>query len=142
VSVDVNDFIGSGIALTDIYSGSKKCLKYVTGVEKINQSILFILRTRVRECMSNPLFGSRLHEVVFDGNDMITADMIDMFTRDALIKWEPRIAVLSVDIDFEGAIYSTEYSDTLSVPVKINYMIKNNDLVTSFSLVMDVGVAG
>jgi|SRR5271170_293314 len=72
------------------------------GEDDIRQSIWIILATAPGERVMRPDFGCGLHELVFSLNDAATAGEIAYHVRDALIRWEPRIDVLNVDVTSRG----------------------------------------
>lgn len=59
-----------------------------------------------------PMFGCRLHELVFAPNDSQTAAQARRFVEEALGMWEPRISVESVDV-------ATDYADPEAVRLNI-----------------------
>jgi hypothetical protein len=83
-----------------------------------------ILSTRVGERFFMPEFGSRLHEAIFEPNNLVFQDLVDMYVREALAAWEKRITVLdvSVGIEDEGNI----------VPVTITYQITNSNMTGTY----------
>lgn len=61
--------------------------------EHIHESIWQILGTRRGERFLLPEFGSRLHELLFEGNDAILQGLLRHEVIDALTRWEPRIVI-------------------------------------------------
>ena len=70
--------------------------------ESIRQAIRLILETARGERVMRPDFGCGLHERVFALNDPATRGSAADDVRDALFKWEPRIAVLDVTVTSGG----------------------------------------
>jgi phage baseplate assembly protein W len=66
--------------------------------ESIRQAIWIILGTAKGERVMRPDFGCGIHELVFGVNDAATAGRIADEVRDALVRWEPRIDVLDVQV--------------------------------------------
>jgi hypothetical protein len=64
--------------------------------ESIRESILLIVGTAKGERLMRPTFGCGIHDLVFAPNDPTTAAQLSFEVREALIDWEPRIEVLSV----------------------------------------------
>ena len=64
--------------------------------EHIHESIRQILGTRRGERFLLPEFGSRLHELLFEGNDAILQGLLRHEVIDALTRWEPRIVIEQV----------------------------------------------
>ena len=90
-----NRLIGVGLS-QKIYNKRTGGLADNTGMERIYQSIYCILNTMLGERVFLPEFGSRLHELVFEPNDEIVADLAKLYICDALAKWEKRITVTDV----------------------------------------------
>lgn len=67
-----------GLALTDERS-------------EIEQAIKIILLTSPGQRVMRPLFGCRIHELVFAPNNVNTAAQARRFVQEALNMWEPRI---------------------------------------------------
>ena len=65
--------------------------------ENIRQNITIILGTKPGERQMLPEFGCRMHEMVFSPNTSTTATLIKHHVESALIRWEPRIEVDSVN---------------------------------------------
>lgn len=66
--------------------------------DELEQSIRIILETPVGQRMMRPTFGSRLHELVFQPNDLQTAATAVRYVEEALAMWEPRIQVVDVQV--------------------------------------------
>lgn len=125
--------IGNGLSSSDdmFYDGRTKS---ISGEDKIHDSIYTILSTRIGERFFIPEFGSRLYLVLFEQNDMISRDLIDLYVREALGKWEKRIVVDNVDVGHEN--------DDNVVPVTINYHIANSNISGSYVYPFCVGDDG
>ena len=66
--------------------------------ESIRQSIGIILRTAPGERVMRPEFGCGIHDLVFEVNSASTATRVASQVRLALLRWEPRIDVLDVQV--------------------------------------------
>lgn len=66
---------------------------------RIEESIFIILSTAPGERLMLPDFGCGIHELVFAPNDTGTIHRVVDLARRALVKYEPRIDVLSVSAD-------------------------------------------
>jgi Bacteriophage baseplate protein W len=64
----------------------------------IKQSILQILLTGVGERIMRPTFGSNVYRFVFEPNDTPLEALIQTEIKDALSKWEPRVALQNVTV--------------------------------------------
>jgi Bacteriophage baseplate protein W len=69
----------------------------VSAEDLIAQSIWLILSTAPGERVQRPDFGCGIHELVFAPSTSTTAGRVADAVRDALIRLEPRIDVLSVE---------------------------------------------
>jgi uncharacterized protein len=98
--------------------------------QNIEESIFIILGTRVGERLYRPDFGSQLHELVFAPLNDDTLLLAQVYARDALQKWEPRISLESIT-----AAASFEVA---KLNINVSYRIKANhdrrSLVYPFSL--------
>ena len=66
--------------------------------EAIKQSVINILSTNRGERPFLPYFGANLRRYLFDNFDRVTTSLIDEQIRSALANYEPRVRVLSVDV--------------------------------------------
>ena len=69
----------------------------VDGPEAVRQAVLLLLSTTPGERVMRPDYGCDLHRLLFSPNDDTTAGLAIHYVRRALERWEPRIALLSVD---------------------------------------------
>ena len=95
------DFVGAGWAFplgTDATGG----IALVVREREIEQAIRLILGTAPGERPMRPEFGCRIHDHVFGPANASTAGQIAYDVRSALERWEPRIEVADVQVDFDG----------------------------------------
>ena len=93
------DIIGVGWAFPvrpDVRGG----VATVRGTDTIERAIRLILQTVKGERVMRPEFGSDLHLLVFAENSPTTAGLAEYYVRTALARWEPRIEVLDVRVDW------------------------------------------
>ena len=83
----------------------------------IEDSIIIILGTERGERHMRPMFGCRIHEMVFAPNNATTWGLMQQYVEEALGWWEPRIEVMDIDV---GA----DPTDTSRLLVNILYKIK------------------
>jgi len=102
---DAKKFLGNGISFP-LRTDARGQLALVSGSEDIEQSIRIILGTRPGERVMRPTFGCRAHELLFEPKSAATASLLQEYVHQALVMWEPRIEVLSVEVidDQEGAL--------------------------------------
>ena len=71
--------------------------------DDVEQAIGIILTTAPGERPMRPEFGCGVHDYVFDVIDAATLGRMEEEVRRALERWEPRIDVLRVEFDLDGA---------------------------------------
>jgi phage baseplate assembly protein W len=64
--------------------------------ESVRESIFIILGTAPGERVARPQFGCRIHDLMFDPNNSITAARAEYFCEEALYKYEPRLKDVTV----------------------------------------------
>lgn len=130
---------GSGMSLNNTFVYDNRSGKYknnvISGEEKINESIYSILSTRLGERLFLPEFGSKLHQILFEPNDLIRADLAKVYIKDALDKWEKRINLISVELE------EVDY-DTNTLPIVIYYRIANSNVTGSYVYPFNLGSNG
>jgi uncharacterized protein len=89
-------------------------LNYESGAEKVRQSIWIILDTEPGERIMRPSFGCGLRRYLMKPNTSSTRALIEREVRNALVTWEPRIDLQSVDI--------TPGDDPSLILIQINYL--------------------
>lgn len=117
-------WVGSGVSYPDMFDKVSKSTKVSTEIDRINQSIHMILSTPKGTRFFMPDFGSQLYEDVFEPNDFILQDMIELHVTEALEIWEPRITVTEVIVDIE--------SHDNEVPVTIYYKLANSNITNNY----------
>lgn len=117
----------SGLQLTP--SGQ---LSSVDRHQAIRQSLLMLLTTHPGERLMRPDYGCRLSSLAFSPNDDTTAGMAVHFVRQAIERWEPRVAIdriraerspgepgrLVLVLDYH--VIATRRQDSLAVPVSLS----------------------
>ena len=66
--------------------------------QKIEESVYLILSTGKRERLMLPDFGCGIHDLVFAPDDAATIAEVTATVRESLVRYEPRIDVMSVDV--------------------------------------------
>ncbi|MFD9701897.1 GPW/gp25 family protein [Lentzea sp. NPDC059081] len=93
------DFIGRGISFP-VRTDATGSLALVDGDREIVESIRLILATAPGERPMRPEFGCAIHDLVFAPADSTTAGQIAYEVRQSLERWEPRIDLTDVVVDF------------------------------------------
>jgi hypothetical protein len=91
----------------------------------VKRSILNIMKTAKGSRPFYPEFGCSINSFLFSNRDPFAEDSIKDMINDALLKFEPRIDVLRVQV-----IYDQSNNDT-EVYIKVEYRIKNTNLSSS-----------
>jgi phage baseplate assembly protein W len=92
------DFLGRGWSFP-VTTDREDAMDLTAGVTDIEQSIRIIIGTAKGERVMRPEFGCGIHEYTFAAVDTTTLTLVESAVEDALVEWEPRIEVLSVDTD-------------------------------------------
>lgn len=134
----LDSYIGKGFSLTDMFyyeeSDGEWKTNVITGTEKINESIKAILSTRVGERFFMPQFGSKLYTINFQQNSYISCDLAVVYVKEALLNWEKRIVVDSVDVTMDF--------DSNQVLISVSYHIKNSNVQGSYVYPYNIGSDG
>jgi len=88
---------GKGIAFPPRVDANGRIL-WSEGERNIQESIAIILKTDLNERVGQPRFGTGLTAFLFEPNNAATHARIAHAIDAALRKWEPRIAVETVDV--------------------------------------------
>lgn len=91
-------YLGTGLAFP-LRVNVQGSLQLTSAERSIEESILIILRTDLKERVYRPTFGSRLSELVFAPMNTQTLLLIRLHVQEALEMWEPRIVIDSVRTD-------------------------------------------
>ncbi|MFN2462153.1 MAG: GPW/gp25 family protein [Candidatus Velthaea sp.] len=112
-------FLGNGFAFPLQISplGGFTFAAYEADVE---QAIFHILSTAKGERVMVPDFGCGMHELVFSPNTSTQAGAVASEVRQALVRWEPRIDVLDIDVTVGG-------DQGQLLLIRIDYKIRANN---------------
>ena len=117
-------FLGTGWAFPLQVDATGGC-RMRSGAADIREAIRLILGTRLGERVMRPEFGSGLGDLLFDPVDATLAGRIAFQVRQALQRWEPRIALRDVqarpvgermEIDVRYVIRQTNREDNVVIP--------------------------
>src|SRR5829696_1004917 len=106
----MTDFIGAGWAFpagVDTRGG----VALVRGETELVQAMRLILSTYPGERPMRPDFGSRLRDFVFRSPDSGMVAELCHEVRSALLRWEPRVDIQSVDVNPDPDDKSLVYID-------------------------------
>jgi Bacteriophage baseplate protein W len=92
------EFLGSGWTFPPQVN-SRGGISLSRDARDIDEAIRIVLSTMKGERPMRPTFGSDIHLLVFAPNNASTASTLSRYCEEALAMWEPRIDVLSVNVD-------------------------------------------
>jgi phage baseplate assembly protein W len=113
------DFIGRGLSFP-VRTDATGSVALVDGDREIVESIRLILATAPGERPMRPEFGCAIHDLVFAPADSTTAGQIAYEVRQSLERWEPRIDLTDVVVDFAEA-------DNGTLLIDIRYTLGNTN---------------
>lgn len=111
--------------------GPRGSLAMVSGDDSIRQAVLLLLSTRPGERIMRPNYGCHLNQLVFAPNDDTTAAIAIHHVRRALLQWEPRIDILTLD-----AYRDPDQANTLLISLK--YQVRTTQQVEEMQLSLDL----
>jgi uncharacterized protein len=118
-------FLGVGTAFPLTLDPATHGLMRAEYEESVRQSILVILGTAKGERAMRPDFGCGIHDLVFAPLSAATVGRVDREVREALLRLEPRIDVISVTI--------TPETSASALLIDIEYEVRATN--TAFNLV-------
>jgi phage baseplate assembly protein W len=96
--MDDKAFLGRGWAFPVVPDAARDDVQLVEHEDDIRQAVLIILQTGRGERVMRPDFGAGLDDFVFEPINTTTAALVRHRVEEALVAWEPRIRVASVDV--------------------------------------------
>jgi phage baseplate assembly protein W len=72
-------------------------VEMVEGDDSVRQAIFLLLSTTPGERVMRPEYGCELRRVLFSPNDDSTAGLAIHYVRQAIDRWEPRVAIVRLD---------------------------------------------
>lgn len=116
--------IGKGMSFPLPYTNTKGSTGVSEGFDRINQSIRIILSTPVGTRAGNRKFGCKINTLIFEPNDLILADLLQLYVAEALQLWEPRINVADV-------VTSPDPENENIVNVDVYYFLRNSNILAN-----------
>jgi len=125
--------LGVGISYPFGFSstGKAETIGVATGVAKVNQAIHMLLSTRYGERLMFPEYGSKLPELVFEQNDEILHAQLQLFTAEAVNRWEKRITLTGIT--------TIDEDDQNAISIKIDYIINKLHVAGSYVYPFQLG---
>ncbi|PWV95677.1 hypothetical protein DFQ01_12520 [Paenibacillus cellulosilyticus] len=121
-----NSFLGKGWKFPVSLEPSNGTFALSADETDIREAIRIILFTAKGERVMRPDFGCGIHDYVFETMGVATAARMEASVRDALMRWEPRIETLSVDVQ-------PERSTAGKLMITIRYRVRSTN--NEFNLV-------
>lgn len=123
------DFLGKGWAFPVATQGGRVLM--ASDATDIEQAILIILQTAPGERVMLPSFGCRINELVFAAGNATSVSLAQLYVKQALDRWEPRIVVTQVAAGIDP---KTPNCLTISVSYVIRTSNQPGNLVYPFFL--------
>ena len=120
---DNKSFLGTGWGFPPefVRDGSGGlAVKMVSEDEDIKESLRILIATTPGERVMNPAYGCRLKSMMFDVIDEGTITEIKDIVERAVLFFEPRISLISIDVDTENV-----YEGMLNL--QLNYQIRGTN---------------
>jgi uncharacterized protein len=92
------DLIGKGWPFP-VKPGTHNRMSYLSGADKVRQSIWILLSTAPGERQMMSDYGCGIHNLVFQANTASLRSLVEANVREALIRWEPRIDIIEVRVE-------------------------------------------
>lgn len=112
-------FVGRGLAFP-LRADPTGSFALADGESSVERSIRLIVSTAPGERPMRPEFGCNIHEHVFASINANTIGAIAFEVERAIVRWEPRVDVVSIDVytdeDVQGLLY-----------VDVTYAIKGDN---------------
>ena len=96
--------------------GTNTFFQNYDSVAQLKANVTLLLRTRQGERLNQPLFGTKLHQVLFEPNDDELSVKISDAIETSVRYWIPELTVSDIQID-----QSNEMKDKNQVGIKISF---------------------
>jgi uncharacterized protein len=103
--------------------------------QDIDEAIRIILGTAPGERLMRPDFGCGIHRLVFDTISRATIGLVESRVREAMVKFEPRIEVLALEVSTKDAA-----NGRLEILLKYRVRETNNEFNLVFPFYLNEGV--
>lgn len=116
---DTGGFLGQGWSFPPTFTKGTNTVNLVKAEEDIKQSLMILLSTTLGERVMRADYGADLHQQIFEPMDAAFKPFVTDIIRTAIILYEPRINLDSVDVfidQLEGRVELT-----------VNYTIISNN---------------
>lgn len=120
-------FLGRGWSFPPTFSKNSHDVLMTSDEEDIQKSLEILLSTTIGERFLQPSYGCNLENFVFEPMNATTQTLIKITVKDAILLFESRIKLLSVDLD------TIFFINEGRADIHVNYEIKGTN--SRFNLV-------
>jgi len=117
------EFLGTGWSFP-VETDNRGDVAVSSADEDIRESIRIILGTAKGERLMRPEFGCDIHKHLFSAATPSTLNLIESSVREALVRWEPRIDIESVDAH-------TDDEEPNKVLIEIAYHVRTTNSLSN-----------
>ncbi len=117
------EFLGTGWSFP-VETDQRGDIKLSSAETDIRESIRIILATAKGERLMRPEFGCDIHKYVFSAATPATLNLIESSVREALVRWEPRIDIESIEA-------RTDDRDPSKVLIEIEYRVRTTNSLSN-----------
>lgn len=117
---DVKAFLGTGWKFPIQTDGAAGRIRTSSNEENIEDSVRIIIGTRKGERVMEPEFGCKIWEYSFATVDYTTLHAMQNEVENALVRWEPRITGIQVEI-------SDEKIEEGVLLIQVSYVIRSTN---------------
>lgn len=110
-------FLGEGWSFPPEFNKGAKIVQSTSGEEDIKKSLEILLSTRIGERVMLPDYGCNLEELLFQPLDLSLKTYVKDLIKTAILYYEPRIDVRSIDIDSTNELEG-------ELLIKIEYLVR------------------
>lgn len=123
-----NEILGRGIAFPLQFQNGKLGMNAYEN--QVAQSIRLILSTVKGERVMRPDFGAGLERLAFEPNNPVTAILVQQQVTEALLRYEPRIEIISVSVNNQDAEGLAAAQEGI-LYIYLSYRVKVTDSVSN-----------
>lgn len=114
-----NSFLGTGWSFPPTFDHDTGQVEMVSNLEDIKQSLDILLSTSLGERVMQPDFGCNLNDYMFESLNNSLIGLIKHHVENAILFYEPRIKVESVDVTEADSLDLLEGRFTITVEYTI-----------------------
>jgi phage baseplate assembly protein W len=124
--------VGWGFPVSPDSSGALAIAAYE---ESVRQAVWIVLGTAKGERAMRPDFGCGIHDLVFEQNTAATAGKVTQLVKETLLRLEPRIDLLDVQVQAQNS------GEVLQISIDYGVRATNNTFNLVFPFYLEQGAA-